>query len=98
MELLIKYNLEVKKMSKEELKKIVEGKTAEEQEMILSLLGEEKLLAMYGEQFMLETFAEANNARFAKKIMQRTGCKNVFVKTVFDKGQAYHITKIEKNS
>ena len=40
-------------MSKEELKKIVEGKTAEEQERILSLLGEEKLLAMYGEQFML---------------------------------------------
>lgn len=46
MELLIKHNLEVKKMSKEELKKIVEGKTAEEQEMILSLLGEEKLLAI----------------------------------------------------
>ena len=46
MELLIKHNLEVKKMSKEELKKIVEGKTAEEQEMILRLLGEEKLLAM----------------------------------------------------
>ena len=33
-------------MRKEELKKIVEGKTAEEQEMILSLLGEEKLLAI----------------------------------------------------
>lgn len=46
MELLIKHNLEVKEMRKEELKKIVEGKTAEEQEMILSLLGEEKLLAI----------------------------------------------------
>lgn len=83
-------------MTKKEIQQIAEGKTAEVQEMILCRLGEEKLLAMYGEQFMVETFAEANNARLAKKIMQRTGCKNVSVKTVFDNGQAYQITKIDK--
>lgn len=83
-------------MTKEELKKIAAGKTAEEQEMILSVLGEEKLLSMYGEQFMIETFTEANNARLARTIMNHTGCNNVTVKTVCHDGMAYNITKIEK--
>jgi len=84
-------------MSKEELRKIVAEKTAEEQEMILDLLGEEKLLAMYGEQYMVEIFTEANNARFAKKIMEQTGCKNVTVKQVYIDGMPYHITLMKNN-
>ena len=85
-------------MTKEELRKLVAGKTAEEQEMILDLLGEERLLAMYGEQYMVEIFTEANNARFARKIMEHTGCKNVTVKQVYINGMPYHITSINKNS
>lgn len=85
-------------MTKEELRKIVEGKTVEEQEMIISLLGEERLLAKYGEQFMLEIFTEANNERFAREVMNRTGCKNVTVKTVYYDGMPYHVTLISKNS
>ena len=83
-------------MTKEQIAKIAQGKTAEEQEAILDSLDEAKLLAMYGEQFMLETFTEVNNARLAKKIMNQVGCKKVTVQTVFHNGQAYHITKIDK--
>lgn len=79
-----------------ELKKVVEGKTAKEQEMILELLGEERLLSMFGEQVMLEVFTEANNARFAKKLMERTGCKNVTVKQVYIDGMPYHISLLKK--
>lgn len=79
-----------------ELKKVMESKTAEEQEMILELLGEERLLAMFGEQIMLEVFTEANNARFAKKLMERTGCKNVTVKQVYIDGMPYHISLLKK--
>ena len=85
-------------MTKEELRKIAEGKTAEEQEMLISLLGEERLLEMYGEEYMVEIFTEANNARFAEKIMEHTGCKNVTVKQVYFNGKPYHITLINKNS
>ena len=64
-------------MTKQELRKLVECKTAEEQELLLDLLGEDRLLAIYGESFMLEIFTEANNARFARHIMNITGSKNV---------------------
>lgn len=84
-------------MSKEELRKIVAGKTAEEQEMIIELLGEENLLAKYGEQYMIEIFIEANNERFAKYIMNRTGCKNVTVKQVYIDKMPYHITLMKNN-
>lgn len=81
-------------MTKEELRKIVEGKTAEEQEMILDLLGEERLLAMYGEQFILEVFTEANNERLAREIRNRTGCNDVTVKQVYYDEMPYRITVI----
>ena len=81
-------------MTKEELRKIVADKTAEEQEMIIDLLGEENLLAKYGEEIMVEVFTEANNERLANKIRNRTGCNNVTVQQVYYDGIPYHITVI----
>lgn len=83
-------------MTLNELKKIVKGKTAEEQEIILDLLGEEKLLATFGEKIMLDVFTEANNERLANKIRNRTGCNNVTVQQVYYNGMPYHITVINK--
>lgn len=84
-------------MTKQELRKLVEGKTAEEQELLLDLLGEDRLLAIYDEAFMLEIFTEANNARFARHIMNITGSKNVTVKQVYIDDMPYHITMISNN-
>lgn len=86
---------EQKKFIHEMVMKASKG-SAEEQEFVIALFGEQLLLALYGENDMIRLFSKANNGRTEAIYKKKLNAKDVKVHTTWIEGKPYQISIIKK--